>query len=84
MNPPLQARGAGSRASTRRKSRSNGSKLQHLLRLCAAVGALTLVTACARKPVPAPQGPLQVGYVTLRAEPVTRTTELPGRTAPTL
>ena len=54
------------------------------LRLGAAVCAMSLAAACAKKPAPPPQGPPQVGYVTLRAEPVTRTTELPGRTAPTL
>ena len=65
-------------------SRPNGFPLRHVLRLCVTAGALTLATACAKKPAPPPQGPPQVGYVTLKAEPVTRTTELPGRTAPTL
>ena len=54
------------------------------VRLCAAVGVLALAAACAKKPAPPPQGPPQVGYVTIKAEPVTRTTELPGRTSPTL
>ena len=40
--------------------------------------------ACANKPKPPPPGPPVVGVVTLKAEPVTRTAELPGRTAPTL
>ena len=30
----------------------------------------------------APQGPPQVGFVTVQSQPVTLTTELPGRTAP--
>ena len=55
-----------------------------IVRLCAAVGVLALASACAKKPAPPPQGPPQVGYVTIKAEPVTRTTELPGRTSPTL
>ena len=55
-----------------------------LARLGAAVGAVSLAAACAKKPAPPPQGPPQVGYVTIKAEPVTRTTELPGRTSPTL
>ncbi len=66
------------------KSRRNGSSLRHVPRLCATLGVLALAAACAKKPAPPPQGPPQVGYVTIKAEPVTRTTELPGRTAPTL
>ncbi len=54
------------------------------VRLCAAVGGMALSSACAKKPAPPPPPLPQVGYVTIKAEPVTRTTELPGRTAPTL
>jgi membrane fusion protein (multidrug efflux system) len=43
--------------------------------LCLACGALA---ACGKKPAP-PMPPPVVGYVVLRAEPVTLTTELPGR-----
>ena len=50
---------------------------------CAA--ALLAPGACAKKPAgPPPQGPPQVGVVTMKAEAVTRTAELPGRTSPTL
>ena len=45
---------------------------------------LAAVTACAKKPPPPAPGPPEVGVVTLHGEPVTRTTELPGRTNPTL
>ena len=52
---------------------------------CGAVGAVAaLVCGCTRKPPPPPPGPPQVGVVTLQAQSVTRTTELPGRTSPTL
>ena len=45
---------------------------------------LAAVAACAKKPPPPAPGPPEVGVVTLHGEPVTRTTELPGRTNPTL
>ncbi len=58
------------------------------LRRLAPFGALGAIAAvicgCTRKPPPPPQGPPQVGVVTLQAQSVTRTTELPGRTSPTL
>ncbi|KQN34802.1 hemolysin D [Sphingomonas sp. Leaf407] len=47
--------------------------------------ALALIlSACGggeQQPQQAPQGPPQVGFVTVRTEPVTLTTQLPGRTA---
>ncbi len=58
--------------------------LRATVRLCACAGLLALAAACAKKPPPSRPPPPQVGYVTIRSEPVTRTTELPGRTAPTL
>ena len=51
--------------------------------LCVAA-SLFGASACARKPAPPPQGPPEVGVQTMKAEAVTRTTELPGRTSPTL
>ncbi len=65
-------------------SRPDQAPLRGALRICAVVGVLALAAACAKKPSPPPPQPPQVGYVTIKAEPVTRTTELPGRTAPTL
>ncbi len=65
-------------------SRPDPIRRSGIVRLGAVVSVLALLTACAKKPAPPPQGPPQVGYVTIKAEPVTRTTELPGRTAPTL
>ncbi len=57
------------------------------VRRLAFLGAICAIAstpvACAKKPPPPPPPPT-VGVVTLKAEPVTRTTELPGRTAPTL
>ena len=58
--------------------------LPRLARLGGASAAAALLCGCAKKPPPPPQGPPQVGVVTLQAQPVTRTTELPGRTSPTL
>ena len=69
---------------TEAAGRSPLDSMRRIGRLGAAIGMLALACACAKKPAPPPQGPPQVGYVTLKAEPVTRTTELPGRTAPTL
>ncbi len=60
------------------------SRLTPWLKAAGVAALLALPAACAKKPTPPPQGPPQVGFVTIRAEPVTRTTELPGRTAPTL
>ncbi len=47
-------------------------------------GLLVTAAACGRAPAPAagpPAGPVEVGVVTVRAERVVLTTELPGRTA---
>ncbi len=55
------------------------------MRLSATALAVELLAgACAKKPSPPPQGPPQVGVVTIRAEPVIRTAVLPGRVSPTL
>jgi membrane fusion protein (multidrug efflux system) len=40
-----------------------------------------LVSGCASKPAPPPAGPAEVATVTLRAERIVLTTELPGRTS---
>jgi membrane fusion protein, multidrug efflux system len=48
---------------------------------CAAFGALILLTACGHKQeAPPPPPPAAVKVVTLKTEPVSLTTELPGRT----
>ena len=39
-----------------------------------------LLSGCGRKPAPPQMGPPAVGYVVVQTEPVTLTTELPGRT----
>lgn len=57
--------------------------LPKAVRLVAPCAVAMLSVACHKKPPPPPPPP-QVGVVTLQAQPVTRTTELPGRTAPTL
>ena len=50
----------------------------------AAVAVSTvLVTGCGRKQAGPQRGPAEVGVVTLQAERVVLTTELPGRTRPT-
>ena len=54
------------------------------VRLFLVAGIAASVAACAKKPPPPPQGPPEVGVVTLKTQSVTRTTELPGRTNPTL
>ena len=46
--------------------------------------ALAFLAGCHKAAPPPPPPPPQVGVVTLQAEPVTRTAELPGRTNPTL
>jgi membrane fusion protein (multidrug efflux system) len=51
------------------------SKLLGLLAVAA------LVVGCGKAPRPAPSGPVEVGVVTVHAERVVLTTELPGRTA---
>lgn len=55
----------------------------HLRVLCAAGLLLAglLVSGCASKPAAPPAGPAEVATVTLRAEKVVLTTELPGRTS---
>ena len=42
------------------------------------------LSACAKHAAPPPMGPPSVGYVVVKTEPVTLTTELPGRTSPFL
>jgi membrane fusion protein, multidrug efflux system len=48
-----------------------------------AITAAMLLTACGGAQQMPAQGPVEVGYVTLRTEPVTLTSELTGRTAAT-
>jgi membrane fusion protein, multidrug efflux system len=45
------------------------------------LAGLTLTVGCGKAPTPPPAGPVEVGVVTIRAERVVLTTELPGRTA---
>jgi membrane fusion protein (multidrug efflux system) len=40
-----------------------------------------LLSGCGRKPAPPPSGPPQVGVISIQPQPVTLTTELPGRTS---
>ncbi|KAA0254464.1 MAG: efflux RND transporter periplasmic adaptor subunit [Acidobacteria bacterium] len=64
--------------------RIDGTFLRALL-LGLAVAATTFLSACGRgRPAPPPQGPAEVGVVTLSPERVVLTTELPGRTVPYL
>ncbi|MHB8283875.1 MAG: efflux RND transporter periplasmic adaptor subunit [Caulobacteraceae bacterium] len=54
------------------------------LRLSATLSLAALATACGKKPAPPPPPPPQVGVQVVALEPVTQTTELPGRTDPML
>src|SRR4051794_18122115 len=47
----------------------------------AAVAAALLLSACGKQAPPPPPAP-QVGVITVQMQPVTLTTELPGRTSP--
>ncbi len=51
---------------------------------CLAVIAATLTVACGKGPSGPPQGPVEVGTVTVNLEKVVLATELPGRTSPFL
>ncbi|MBI5444157.1 MAG: efflux RND transporter periplasmic adaptor subunit [Deltaproteobacteria bacterium] len=55
-----------------------------VLSFCLAVTAATLTAACSKGPSGPPQGPTEVGTVTVNPEKVVLTTELPGRTSPFL
>jgi membrane fusion protein (multidrug efflux system) len=54
------------------------------LRLTATLSLAALAAACGKKPAPPPPPPPQVGVQVVALEPVTQTTELPGRTDPML
>lgn len=54
------------------------------LSFCLAAAAATLTAACSKRPSGPPQGPAEVGTVTVATERVVLTTELPGRTSPFL
>ncbi|MGG6499456.1 UNVERIFIED_CONTAM: efflux transporter periplasmic adaptor subunit, partial [Bacteroidetes bacterium 56_B9] len=45
-----------------------------------AFAAVLLLSACGQGAAPQQQGPAEVSVVTVRTQPVTLTTELPGRT----
>ena len=51
------------------------------LRLLAVLAFTSALTGCGRKPPPPKPPTPEVGYVVVKTEPVTLTTELPGRTA---
>jgi membrane fusion protein (multidrug efflux system) len=53
-------------------------------RLAAVLSAAALLSACGAKPAPPPSGPPPVGVVVVTPQPVSLTTELPGRTSPML
>ena len=53
-------------------------------RLGVAAVSLALAAGCHKAAPPQPQGPPQVGIVTMQAQPVGRMAELPGRTSATL
>jgi membrane fusion protein, multidrug efflux system len=82
MNIHLQT-GAGASGSRPAMAKSSMS-VRNLARLGACCSILALLGACHKAAAPPPQGPPQVGYVTVQSQAVTRTVELPGRTNPTL
>lgn len=49
--------------------------------IASAIGITLLLAGCGGAPQQPPSGPPQVGVVTVREEPVTLSTELPGRTS---
>lgn len=49
-------------------------------KLGAGVAVALLLTGCGKKEAPPQQGPVQVAVMTLKTQPVTLTTQLPGRT----
>ena len=51
---------------------------------CLVAAATTITQGCGKARAPRPAGPVEVGTVTMRLEPVVLTTELPGRTSPFL
>ena len=60
------------------------SRLESIGRAAALAGLFALAAllpGCSKKPVAPAPAPVQVGVITVHTQPVTRTTELPGRTA---
>ncbi|WEK42104.1 MAG: efflux RND transporter periplasmic adaptor subunit [Candidatus Sphingomonas colombiensis] len=51
-----------------------------MTKFASAIAVALLLSACGSGAPPAQQGPMQVSVVTVRSQPVTLTTELPGRT----
>src|SRR5689334_3522923 len=50
--------------------------------IASVMAAALMLAACGGAPQQPPPGPPQVGFVVVRSQPVTLTTELPGRTSP--